>query len=82
MLVCAPADCCPRGYPALYYVHSCRRLLRRVVLCSTVFFLSPTPPPSPPLRVACSRPDYCLGPHLREMLAYGCTRLEIGVQSM
>ncbi|CAI7783113.1 unnamed protein product [Closterium sp. NIES-53] len=28
-----------------------------------------------------SRPDYCLGPHLRQMLAYGCTRLEIGVQS-
>ncbi|CAI5952900.1 unnamed protein product [Closterium sp. NIES-65] len=28
-----------------------------------------------------TRPDYCLGPHLRQMLAYGCTRLEIGVQS-
>lgn len=27
------------------------------------------------------RPDYCLGPHLRQMLSYGCTRLEIGVQS-
>lgn len=27
------------------------------------------------------RPDYCLGPHLRQMLTYGCTRLEIGVQS-
>lgn len=27
------------------------------------------------------RPDYCLGPHLRQMLLYGCTRLEIGVQS-
>ncbi|KAM1788738.1 hypothetical protein ACFX11_038984 [Malus domestica] len=26
-------------------------------------------------------PDYCLGPHLRQMLSYGCTRLEIGVQS-
>nr|XP_028959699.1 elongator complex protein 3-like isoform X1 [Malus domestica] len=29
----------------------------------------------------CRRPDYCLGPHLRQMLSYGCTRLEIGVQS-
>lgn len=29
----------------------------------------------------CRRPDYCLGPHLRQMLTYGCTRLEIGVQS-
>ncbi|KAM2389531.1 hypothetical protein ACFXTH_038825 [Malus domestica] len=29
----------------------------------------------------CWRPDYCLGPHLRQMLSYGCTRLEIGVQS-
>ncbi|KAK4486130.1 hypothetical protein RD792_008798 [Penstemon davidsonii] len=28
-----------------------------------------------------TRPDYCLGPHLRQMLSYGCTRLEIGVQS-
>ncbi|GJW90190.1 elongator complex protein 3, partial [Tanacetum coccineum] len=28
-----------------------------------------------------TRPDYCLGPHLRQMLTYGCTRLEIGVQS-
>ncbi|XP_047067064.1 elongator complex protein 3 [Lolium rigidum] len=28
-----------------------------------------------------TRPDYCLGPHLRQMLIYGCTRLEIGVQS-
>lgn len=30
---------------------------------------------------ATRRPDYCLGPHLRQMLSYGCTRLEIGVQS-
>lgn len=29
----------------------------------------------------CRRPDYCLAPHLRQMLSYGCTRLEIGVQS-
>ncbi|KQK22657.1 hypothetical protein BRADI_1g68630v3 [Brachypodium distachyon] len=27
-----------------------------------------------------SRPDYCLGPHLRQMLSYGCTRVEICVQ--
>jgi hypothetical protein len=27
-----------------------------------------------------TRPDYCLGPHLRDMLSYGCTRLEIGLQ--
>jgi histone acetyltransferase (RNA polymerase elongator complex component) len=25
-----------------------------------------------------TRPDYCLKPHLNEMLAYGCTRIEIG----
>ncbi|BHF68731.1 Elongator subunit [Sparganum proliferum] len=29
-----------------------------------------------------TRPDYCLKKHLGEMLAYGCTRLEIGVQSV
>lgn len=29
-----------------------------------------------------TRPDYCLKPHLSAMLAYGCTRLEIGVQSV
>ncbi len=29
-----------------------------------------------------TRPDYCLKRHLADMLAYGCTRLEIGVQSV
>jgi len=29
-----------------------------------------------------TRPDYCLKPHLSEMLGYGCTRIEIGVQSV
>ena len=29
-----------------------------------------------------TRPDYCLKKHLSQMLAYGCTRLEIGVQSV
>ena len=29
-----------------------------------------------------TRPDYCLKPHLSNMLTYGCTRLEIGVQSI
>ncbi|KAF2860940.1 ELP3 family histone acetyltransferase [Piedraia hortae CBS 480.64] len=29
-----------------------------------------------------TRPDYCLPPHLSDMLRYGCTRLEIGVQSL
>jgi len=29
-----------------------------------------------------TRPDYCLKPHLDEMLGYGCTRIEIGVQSI
>jgi elongator complex protein 3 len=29
-----------------------------------------------------TRPDYCYKPHLSAMLAYGCTRLEIGVQSV
>jgi elongator complex protein 3 len=29
-----------------------------------------------------TRPDYCLSPHLRQMLSYGCTRLEIGLQSI
>lgn len=28
-----------------------------------------------------TRPDYCLPRHLNDMLGYGCTRLEIGVQS-
>lgn len=29
-----------------------------------------------------TRPDYCLKRHIGEMLSYGCTRLEIGVQSV
>ncbi|CAC9885343.1 unnamed protein product [Aureobasidium pullulans] len=29
-----------------------------------------------------TRPDYCLDQHLSDMLRYGCTRLEIGVQSL
>ena len=29
-----------------------------------------------------TRPDYCLKRHLSDMLLYGCTRLEIGVQSI
>lgn len=29
-----------------------------------------------------TRPDYCLKPHLSSMLEYGCTRLEVGVQSV
>lgn len=29
-----------------------------------------------------TRPDYCLKRHLSDMLYYGCTRLEIGVQSV
>ena len=29
-----------------------------------------------------TRPDYCQSPHLRQMLSYGCTRLEIGLQSI
>eukprot|EP01097_Dermamoeba_algensis_P004178 TRINITY_DN276_c0_g1_i1.p1 TRINITY_DN276_c0_g1~~TRINITY_DN276_c0_g1_i1.p1 ORF type:complete len:564 (-),score=74.41 TRINITY_DN276_c0_g1_i1:66-1712(-) len=29
-----------------------------------------------------TRPDYCLKPHISSMLMYGCTRLEIGVQSV
>ncbi|XP_070705876.1 elongator complex protein 3 [Pempheris klunzingeri] len=29
-----------------------------------------------------TRPDYCLKKHLSDMLGYGCTRLEIGVQSV
>lgn len=29
-----------------------------------------------------TRPDYCLTPHLTDMLSYGCTRLEIGIQSV
>src|SRR5436853_5836784 len=29
-----------------------------------------------------TRPYYCLKPHLSHMLRYGCTRLEIGVQSV
>lgn len=29
-----------------------------------------------------TRPDYCLKRHQSDMLKYGCTRLEIGVQSV
>ena len=29
-----------------------------------------------------TRPDYCLRPHLSDLLSYGCTRLEVGVQSI
>jgi len=29
-----------------------------------------------------TRPDYCLQPHIDAMLSYGCTRVEIGVQSV
>ncbi|KAF8437002.1 hypothetical protein BGX38DRAFT_1145288 [Terfezia claveryi] len=29
-----------------------------------------------------TRPDYCLDQHLSDMLRYGCTRLEVGVQSL
>ena len=29
-----------------------------------------------------TRPDYCLKPHLDEMLLYGCTRIEMGIQSV
>lgn len=29
-----------------------------------------------------TRPDYCLDTHLSSMLRYGCTRLEVGVQSL
>lgn len=29
-----------------------------------------------------TRPDYCLKKHLSDMLEYGCTRLEIGLQSI
>ena len=29
-----------------------------------------------------TRPDYCLDSHLSSMLRYGCTRLEVGVQSL
>lgn len=29
-----------------------------------------------------TRPDYCLKPHLNSMLSYGCTRIEVGVQSI
>lgn len=29
-----------------------------------------------------TRPDFCLKPHLSDMLSYGCTRIEVGVQSI
>lgn len=29
-----------------------------------------------------TRPDYCQATHLKDLLSYGCTRLEIGVQSV
>lgn len=28
-----------------------------------------------------TRPDYCLKPHLSSMLRYGCTRLEVSVET-
>lgn len=38
-------------------------------------------PPFPGITIE-TRPDYCLKRHLSDMLKYGCTRLEIGVQSV
>ena len=29
-----------------------------------------------------TRPDFCYKPHLSDMLKYGCTRIEVGVQSI
>lgn len=29
-----------------------------------------------------TRPDYCFAPHIADMLSYGCTRVEIGLQSV
>ena len=29
-----------------------------------------------------TRPDFCHSPHLTQMLSYGCTRIEMGVQSV
>ncbi|UYI27040.1 elongator complex protein 3 [Encephalitozoon cuniculi] len=29
-----------------------------------------------------TRPDFCVRPHLSKMLGYGCTRIEVGVQSV
>ena len=29
-----------------------------------------------------TRPDFCLKSHIKDMLSYGCTRLEIGIQSI
>lgn len=29
-----------------------------------------------------TRPDYMLKPHIQQMLSYGCTRIEVGVQSV
>ncbi|KAK8889980.1 Elongator subunit [Tritrichomonas musculus] len=29
-----------------------------------------------------TRPDYCFAPHIDDMLSYGCTRVEIGLQSV
>lgn len=29
-----------------------------------------------------TRPDFCLNSHIKDMLNYGCTRLEIGIQSI
>lgn len=56
-------------------------ILRRAVVL-------PFPPSKYLFRTKCigitieTRPDYCLKPHLSEMLSYGCTRIEIGVQSI
>ena len=29
-----------------------------------------------------TRPDFCMKTHIRDMLSYGCTRLEVGIQSI
>lgn len=68
----------------LLYLSQCNTIhdIILTLLTLIILFLFPL------LRTKCigitieTRPDYCLKPHLSEMLSYGCTRIEIGVQSI
>ena len=73
---------------SIYSTLSLSPLLSPLSLPSSSPSLSQTHRYSEKSRIKCigitieTRPDYCLRKHLSQMLTYGCTRLEIGVQSV
>ena len=73
---------------SIYSTLSLSPLLSPLPLPSSSPSLSQTHRYSEKSRIKCigitieTRPDYCLRKHLSQMLTYGCTRLEIGVQSV